>query len=170
MGAAVNRASRDERGASLVLAIVFLFAIAIVLGAIANLAGTAATNTFNLRAQRTTELAAENAATLAIAQVRSNPNLCSSGGTNLSPQLYCAQIFSPLSTNTRTVDFYACPGAAIGTPCSPTASGVILHSQVVYDDVPPNSPFSSACVGATNPITCGITVAIKVWDVRSADN
>lgn len=159
----------DESGAALVLALVFLLAIGLVLLAITNLAGGAATNTFNLRSIRTSELQAENVTTEAIAQARASASVCSSGGSVLySGQVYCVQTTNSLALETRQVDFYACPAASAGSPCSVTGPGMLLHATVVYDDIPPDNPASPQCSGAATQ-TCGISVSIKTWDVRSAD-
>lgn len=165
----MSRRRFDDSGAALVLAVIFLLAIGLVLLAITNLAGGAATNTFNLRSIRTSELQAENVVTEAIAESRANSTVCGSTGTLLlSSQVYCLQKTNPLALQTRVVDFYGCPNATAGSPCSASGPGLLVHAVVAFDDIPPDNPTASQCSGAQTR-TCGISVSITTWDVRSAD-
>ena len=63
---------RDEKGATLILALVFIFAIAMILVAVGGLAANALLNTSNARSQRTTIQDADNAVTIAMDYVRYN--------------------------------------------------------------------------------------------------
>lgn len=161
---------RGDEGAAMILAILLVFTIGILLVTITNFAGASAVTTYNLRAQRTSELAAENAVTTAISQVRSNPDLCATSPSYLANfTVLCSQVVEPGSINTRTVDFYACPNATSTNKCSTTPPGVILHATVIYDDVPPNNPFGSVCVPGGAHYSCGILTSIQAWDVIPAD-
>ena len=161
----------DESGAALILAIVMLFAIGILLMTISDFAGASAVTTYNLRAERTAEMTAENAITTAVSQVRSNPDLCAASPSYLSNHtVFCSQVINIGALNTRTVDFYACPNATAANPCSVTNTGEIVHAVVVFGDVPPNNPSGSVCTPGHPPYyTCGITASIQSWDVKPAD-
>jgi len=164
----MRRSTYDEKGSSLILALVFVFAIGILLVVITNLAGVAASTTYGLRSERTTELTAENLVTMGMAQVRTNPTICNTAGPNLSNQaVYCSQVINSDTSATRTVDFYACPSV---TPCSPASTGKVLHATVVYDDIPPNNPFGGKCSPGGATSTCGIQVSVQAWDINPADS
>lgn len=165
----MSRGRHDESGAALVLALIFILAIGLILVAITGLAGGAATNTFNLRSIRTSELQAENLTTEAITQARVSASVCGSTGTSiLSSEVYCVQKTNALAVETRIIDFYACPNASVASPCAPSVPGMLLHATVAYDDIPPNDPAAPQCSGAQTE-TCGVSVSIMTWDVRSAD-
>lgn len=160
---------KDDRGAALILAIVLVFAIGIVVGVIAQFATTATANSSNLKAQRDTEITAENLTSEAIALVRFDPVVCDAGvgGTQYplsNKQVWCSQAGS----GSRTVRFYACPNES---PCSSTGA-VALRAVVVYDDTPPNQTTNSVRCGTSvsDRATCGIVVTIQTWDVVTAEN
>ena len=122
---------RDERGTSLILALVFIFAVGMVLVAVGGLAANALLNTNNADAERTSAQDAENAVTIAIQYVRylpalPSPSLClppgstipssgqGNGANNL--EVYCTTTVQRTNSRTRVVEFYACPsGTSPGT-------------------------------------------------------
>lgn len=164
----MDRRSRthDDRGASLILAIVFVLAIGIVIAVITQFATAATVNSANLRSQRDAEISAENLATEAIGLVRFDPVICSSAGSQFplaSKQVWCSQS----GAGVRKVQFYACPNQV---PCG-SSGDVTLHAVVVYNDTPPNQTSSSAnCSSVAQSSTCGIAVTIQTWDVVTADS
>lgn len=187
----VRRTRSLESGAVLILALVFLLVVAVLILAISNFAVEAATNTTNLRTQRSLESNAEGAATAAIQNVRlnygasqygsvfgptitwSNPVSCLPAGYPTSPTVavWCKAYAIPDSPTTRVVDFYVCPptpGVTAATCTALNSQYVQLYAEVVYDDLPPGS-VATACNAATNA-TCGLTVNINPWDVRIADS
>ena len=169
----------------LILALVLVFAIAIALGAIAQFAAGSLKNTGNLKSQRSTEINAENATTMAIQNVRVsyNPTIyTSAAGTPCLPPgapgslvVYCIGTNTNRSaTATRTVQFFTCPSGTSNTTCtSLTNSSTELYAQVVYDDViqsalPPNNNLCGPTLGTTT--SCGLSMSLTLWDVRTADN
>jgi len=74
--------SRDDAGAVLILALVFIIVIAVVVLALVNLSGNDLLNTSNLKKQRSLEYAADGATTAAVQAVR-NSYLAYNGGSGL---------------------------------------------------------------------------------------
>ena len=172
------RQPRDEQGTSLVLALVFVFAIGLVLVAITSFAGAASTNTANLRSQRAIDTNADVATTAAMDSVRRSftPAIYTGGGTLcaslLSYNVYCiGQGPFPIAAS-RTVQFYTCGASVSQNTCLTSAAAQAFYASVTYDDIPPTSspPGSSQCNSPTNTATCGILMTINRWDVRGADN
>lgn len=189
------RARRDDCGAVLLIALVFVFAVGMVIAAVATLATGAFTTTYNLHQERDLEANAESAATLAIDNMRysyaagvfdaaidtSTPD-CMPGATPYQGlATYCWGYSNPGSPNSRTVNFYVCPaGSTYVWPSSfsfqdppPECNNVLLYAQVIFDDLPPNAPPSAdncPTVVTPDPSTCGIVMTVHVWDVRTADN
>ena len=116
---------RDDRGTSLILALVFVFAVSLVLVAVGGLAANALLNTNNNRSQRTATEDAENAINIAMQYVRYHyvpptSSTCLPAGAQIPSsdprnthsftpvQVYCTQDISPISNPTRIVNFYGC--------------------------------------------------------------
>ena len=161
---------RDERGASLVLAIIFVFAVGLALVAIGGLATSSLRNTSNLQQLRSSEASAETATTVAIRFVQAtstNPVAmasCLPVASVDSTWVYCMKSSTaPPPGYSRLVDFYACPSVAICAG-SPT---LILHAQVAYSDS--NFSGTNNC-SATLLSTCGSGIALQSWDVIRADS
>jgi hypothetical protein len=169
---------RDERGASLILALGFILAIGLVIGSVASLATEAFTTTRNLSTQRNLEANAESAASIAIQYARTKFQIYTSIS---APCITSAFVFNGMtafctgspanigSPASRTVEVSACPPPVSGNSCGNT----YLHAVVTYDDLPPNSPPGADTCTVSNTSgsnTCGIAVTILSWDVRSADN
>jgi hypothetical protein len=164
----------DERGASLILALGFLFAVGIVIAAVATLATNAFQTTNNLGQQRTLEANAESAATVAIENVRYN-NIAPATMTNCMPggtayqgmTTFCAYTNppNPFSPESRVIEFCTTSGSscAAGNP-------IYVSAVVRFDDLPPNSEGTADNCGSGTPTTCGIAMTVDSWDVRTADN
>ena len=173
---------RDDDGAMLIIALVLILAIAIALGAIAQLATGSLKTTGNLKTQRGTEIAAENATTMAVQHVRVTYNQAiytSAAGTACLPGppgpfvVYCVGANKNLSSQqTRTVQFYTCPWGTPNTSCTSLSNpSTYLYAQVTYDDViqsalPPNNNLCNTVVSSS----CGLSMSMTLWDVRTADN
>lgn len=171
----------SDQGSALVIALIFILAMGLVMGAITTFATNAMSNTINLNQQRATTADIESTATIAIDYVRNNyvdfgttPSNCmpgqSSYATHTEPPAsltaFCTDDFNPGTPASRIVQFYVCPAGA-------TCSHVDLYASVTYDDVPPNAPASAdTCTSplAGHPNTCGLGMTINAWDVRGADN
>jgi hypothetical protein len=186
-------AEGTEAGTALILAIVFLMAMGILVVVLGNLATEASTTTINAHNQTTLETNAESAATAAIQQVRrgylypvtlggtiygtpSNPGLAQAceppGALNGAPSSLTVFCKGYQFGATRTVDFYVCgPSTVAAAQCTaPMSTNEVLFASVTFVDVPSgDSPLSASC-GPTSGATCGVTMVINQWDVRTADN
>jgi len=180
--------SEPDRGAALLLALVFLLALGLVLGSIATFARGAVANTINLTTERTAELNASNAMASAIENVRRSydPGIytttttdCLPNGTRIPASTLpdgtevAADPFYVYCTGTdyaglRQVEFYAC---ASSTPCVDAPSGVALYAVVDYDDVPPGAtPAGYYACGPSATSTCGTQMQIVIWDLEVAQS
>jgi hypothetical protein len=173
----------SERGASLILALVFLFAVGIVLAAVGTLAADALLNTNNARSQRTAAQDADTAVTVAMQYTRYNyvspasPTGClpsslaipssDPGRSATNPvEVYCTQDFSYLQNPTRVVDFYACGTTINETTCTTVPGAALLHARVDYSDLNANGlDFCSS----TTTSSCGLAMTIAFWDLVGAD-
>jgi Tfp pilus assembly protein PilX len=185
----------SEQGAALVLAIVFLVAMSILVVVLGNLATEASTTTSNVRYQTTIEANAESAATFAIQQVRRSysqaapygspgnppsPQNCLPSGALSGPLVADTPYHNSLTVfcagtqtgSTRTVNFYVCgpSSVSVSTCISSTSNSELLFASVTYFDSPSSDlPLAASC-GATSNATCGVTMSIDAWDVRTADS
>jgi hypothetical protein len=190
--------SERDRGTALILALVFLLVVSVVILALSNFAVEAGTNTTNLRTQRSIETAAENAATAAMQNVRTNygatnyetvssgvvvpptPKSCLPSG--LSPSLvtpygtdssalvaWCMGYPYPSSIPTRVVDIFVCGGSVSGSACVANGnSSTILQAEVGINDLVAGS--SSTTCPTTSPTQCGLSASITTWDIRASDS
>ncbi len=163
---------RDEQGATLVLALVFMIIIALVLVPLVTLSGNGLQNTTNLLQEQSLEYRSNGAVEVAIQTVRytdvtySGGSCFASGSPTVqigqpgpsNPPVYvnCATGASSDSGVTREINVYACGS----TNCS--ASNYTVWATVDFQDGPTCSPTS---IGA-----CGQTESIKSWLVHGADN
>jgi len=180
-----RRAGRDERGATLIMALVFVFAIGLVLLALADLATGALLTTSNLRAQRTSGEDAATAVTIAVQATRysytpavyaGTLTSCLPAGitvassdarlaTSNSVVVWCTGDVHPLSAATRDVRFYACPAGTAAAQC--TGRAVLLFAEVTFDD---RDTLGAASCNATAVASCGNAIDIARWDVSGADS
>ena len=130
-----NGAARDETGAVLVLALVFLIAVGGIVGALANWATNDLNNTAKFTSARSLQYAATSVTQTAIQSMRYAPLLSTAQGLqtlNASPPSYCwgtggnsslttvegttsenmtvwcSTVWTPTSGNTRVVTFSTC--------------------------------------------------------------
>jgi hypothetical protein len=178
----------DEQGAVLVMALIFILAVGLVLLAIAQLAGTSLLNTSNLRAERTTEANAENAAMISAQLVRTtapcapgsngcllpydgSSNPCPGSGAVPSEVVMCQLSWNASSPSTRIVQMYVCSASQAASCTSSASPKVVLYAVVTYGDVPANNPGLYDCgPPPSGHTTCGIDMTVNNWDVRPADN
>ncbi len=177
---------RDDRGTSLILALVFVFVIGMVLVAVGGLAANALLNTTNARAERTSTGDADAAVTIAMQYLRYNPApdpvvapSClppsstipsSDPAVNIDNpvQVVCTLAVDPTSPQTRVVDFYACPTGVSQSACD--SSATLLHAQVAYNDL--NADGIDDCytaLPAAVTTSCGTGMNVVLWDVIGAD-
>jgi hypothetical protein len=175
----------DERGTSLILALVFVFAVGMVLVAVGGLAANALLNSNNARAQRTSAQDAETAVTIAMQYVRYIPALPSPSaclppnstipssdprsGAGNPLEVYCTTTVTPTSIRTRVVEFFACSSGTSADSC--VTASPLLHAEVSYNDL--NSQGVDDCYDAQpEPVTtsCGTSMTVNLWDVIGADS
>lgn len=184
------RSSRGgDRGAVLVLALLFVVAVGLVTTALA----TWATNDLNNAKTFTNVEALHSDATgmmkLSISYVRYNPIISGSqtanvaspvvacwGGSNVANlpvidgdqvAVWCSTVWNPGLATTRVVTFYACAASVPASVC--TLSGKTLLTEVVtFDDYPSgtNAPNQTLC-----SLFCGIGMTVKssTWGAALVD-
>jgi len=172
-----SRLARDQSGAVMILALVFLVAVSFIVIALLGWVGTSLTASAKYSDERGTETAATSAVNLAIQNTRytfssamvnasppvqcwgstSVPNASSYSDTsnNKSVDVWCSMVWQPFSqtAQTRTITYSACLDA---TPSSPSPSAAacaanpILQVVVAFDDYPPGA----AIVPNDHPVPC----------------
>lgn len=181
---------RDENGAVLILALVFLIAVGGVISALATWGMNDLKNTGQFTSARTLQYGASSATEVAIQSIRyaplwstqtapnatpSQPTFCWGSGPmsdlNIDGEdvaVWCSTVWTPLSANTRTVTFSACPVTAseegaqtdsqIASSC---ASNPTLQANVTFGDYPANqvsAPTTGEC-----QVYCGTTMTVNSW-------
>ena len=140
---------RDEAGASLVLALLFLVVIGLIVGGLASWTANDLSNTTKFQQDRAAQYALSSASQLAIQNIRYTPLLGTNQTLNASPPsycwgaaqptgtpqlgtvseltvqnyqvaLWCSTVWNPTSASTRVVTVSACLTSNIPTP--PTGS------------------------------------------------
>jgi hypothetical protein len=181
----------DERGAALILAIVFLFAFGMLFTALGGFATNSLHNTTNFRTQRTTLTNAETMATASMQYLRSSygssdafysqtPQYPCPGTSSNIPssdprisgndpvQLTCVATVNTVlnSSSSRVVDFYACSGVSGASCVNAKAPVLLLHAEVIYDDY--STSGDRSCNSSTST-SCGTGMTITTWDIPLAD-
>ena len=167
-------AHRDhgESGSSLVLALVFLVAVALVGLSLGRSISNDLGNSSNLSNQRSLEYAADGATSIALQKARyagtvyqAQPTDCLGGGVtinNVVMRVFCSeQTYNPLSGVTRVVNFFACAQAQ--APCS--SGNAVLQAQVTFDDYSAAQPLVYAC-----PPSCGYAATVNSWVLETANS
>ncbi len=173
---------RDEAGASLVLALIFLTAVSLVTVAVVNLAGSDLSNTAKFTGAHAVESAANNANATAVQYVRYNfinqtenafpPAPCwptVTGQATVSTQgqtvaAWCSTRFTPGAQVTRVVTISTCLSSVVAQAC---VLAPRLQSIVSFSDYLPNKG-TFGCTGFLNPVSisitgCGTTMNILSW-------
>lgn len=166
---------RDESGATLILALVFLVVVSLIGVSLANWVGSDLGNVLNFRAARAMQSTANSAAELAVQNLRYN---FAAATLNASPPVpcwttsptpsqvtlnaqsmsaWCATRWQPLSTSTRIVTITTCPSSLSASAC---ANAPLLLSVVTFDDY---TSASSAIGTAQCSATCGAVMRIDSW-------
>jgi hypothetical protein len=175
----------------LILALVFVFAVGLLILALASLTSNSMLATSNARAQRTSLNDAETATMTAMQYLRSNyggavydggitPQSCLPSTAKLpasdprvpnqksTVSLWCVGNANPSSSATRVVDFYACRANTTFPLCTAANStNLILHAQVSYNDFPASGVLS--CDPTSNS-TCGTAMTVNTWDIATTDS
>jgi hypothetical protein len=177
---------RDEDGAVLILAIIFLMVVSLVITAILTWAGTSLTATGSFQTERDTEYGATAAVNLAVQTTRTTfdagspapflnnptPELCATyatpGGGSTSVHVYCTMVWQPYSSNTRVFTYSACLSGssadASGTSC---AAAPLLQARFAFYDYPSAAASISSTPQECQPVSsggaCGQNVAQLSW-------
>jgi IPT/TIG domain-containing protein len=186
--AMTRRGGRDETGAVLILALVFLVAVSVIVGALTEWTTNDLANSLNFKTTQTVNADATNAVNLAIQNIRftpllytsqvvngvptlvsqtlnaSPPNYCwgSSTSQEFNMNVYCSTVWNPTSANTRQVTVSACPSRTASWTAAQTScpASPFLQAVVTFDDYPPgvSSPSEVECVAY-----CGNSVTVDSW-------
>jgi len=163
---------RDEAGAVLILALVFLIAVGAIVGSLATWATNDLNNTAKFTSARTLQYAVSGATEVAVQSIRYTPLLattgqgtpgsCWAGGPSLqidsqNVDVWCSTVWTPTSSSTRVVTFDACFHGGTASAC---VTSPLLKAVVTYDDYPTgyNTPNSAACV-----VYCGTSMTVNSW-------
>jgi hypothetical protein len=169
------RRRRDETGAALVLALVFVVAVGGIIGGLADLVTNDVSNSTQFASVRSLQYAATSATNLAIESIRYTPLLGTNQTLNASPPgscgapsspaegseqsmaVWCSTAWNPTSADTRVVTLSTCP---IGIPAGACALAPTLQAKVTFDDYGPglSPPDTEECV-----IYCGAGMNVDSW-------
>lgn len=174
--AMAERQDSGDSGAALLLALVFIIAIAIVFLALGNSVTGGLLTSRSLGNQRASEFAADAATTTAVQTVRYSGNTFALTGNCLGPlagpipvagyNMYvdCSRSsFDPISGLTRVINFYACTSAE---SCGATNS--IVQATVTFDDYSVNNAYK--CTYSADVSTCGTAQTINSWIVETGNH
>ena len=180
---------RDESGAVLILALVFLLAVSLIVTGLLTWVGTSLQDTGVFSNERSVESAATNAVNLAIQNTRysfdpyglldsASPQSCLSpaypvAGGQDSIAVYCTMVWQPNASNAYTVNqngynrvitYSACLSGGSATAC---AAKPLLQVVVGFDDNPPGTVAPSINPTKCTPIAsngnCGESMTQLSW-------
>jgi len=172
-----------EAGSILIVALIYLVAVGITVGALAGWASNDLGNSTRLGAVRSEQDAARSVAELAMQNIRYAPMLGSNQTLNASPPSYCwttsppnqptgvsgidgysmnawcSTTWNPTSAATRVVTISVCSNQLNAATCAATP---YLKVVVTFDDYPPGgaAPISGSC---TLWSWCGQGQTINAW-------
>jgi hypothetical protein len=174
-----HQAARDESGAVLLLALIFMVAVALIITTLLSFAGNDLKSVSTFKSQRTTEYALGGATQVAIQSVRylpatqstpplpAPPPICAGVGPSLTIDtntvtVWCSVVWTPSSPNTRVVTFSACLTTVNGVATTPTGCATTpgLQAVVTFDDYSSSNPVATqnACIA-----TCGTSMTVNSW-------
>ena len=177
---------RDEDGAVLVLALIFLMVVGLVITALLSWAGTSLTATGSFQTERDTEYGATAAVNLAVQTTRTTfdtgsptpflnnatPELCATyatpGGQSTSVHVYCTMVWQPYSSNTRVFTYSAClSGTTADASATSCAAAPLLQARFAFYDYPSAGASISSTPQQCQPVSsggaCGQNVAQLSW-------
>lgn len=185
-------ATRDESGAVLILALVFLVVISVIVGALTEWTTNDLANSANFTTTQNVSNAASNAVNLAIQNIRYHPQLYTSVNNtttdltlNSSPpsycwgsgpssqyidpnsnnmNVYCTTVWNPTEANTRQVTVSACPvsWSASWTTAQTTCPQTPLLQAIVTFDDYPQGVSAPSDVQCV--VYCGSAMTINDWN------
>jgi hypothetical protein len=162
--------TRDDSGAILILALVFLVAVSLIVVGLLSFLGTSLSATTTFSNERLIENSASSAVNLAIQNTRtvfvsqmtnsSPPVACWYSGTTAQQppplpndptdqiDVWCSMVWQPYNAATRIITYSACPAAQTTDPAT-CAANPLLQAVVTFDDYEPG-----LVVPGQSPITC----------------
>jgi hypothetical protein len=172
--------ARGETGAALVLALVFMVAIGLMVGAMAAWTGNSLKNVGNFQSARNENYALYGATQTAIQNIRYNPLLGAGQTLNANPpydcwepspvptppqqsqvtlngftvDVFCSTVWNPTSASTRVVTVSACVVQTTAQSCVATPG---LQTIVTFDDYSTGNPSINPGV-CTSTCGAGMTV------------
>lgn len=186
----------DEKGTTLLLALVFLLVVSLIVVSMVDLAGNNLSATVKFKSAHAAETSANSAAEVAVNYSRHHfvkgtlsvsPQACWTGtpsqlslaetigasSITTSVDVWCSTILAPLSTNsTRVMTVSVCLHSLSLTNVQ-CAAGPLLQAVVSFDDYP--NVFGPDTCNATldgvqiaSPNTCGTAMTINEWVFRPA--
>lgn len=163
---------RDESGAVLVLALLFMVTCGLLITGLLAWSGNNLNSVAAFQQSRAVNYAAVSAMTTAIQNVRYSPSACPSGGLTISVpntdsafnepmQIWCSTQTQETAAS-RTVTFSECTSAAVAAlTCS--QANPYLQVVVIYDDyVAGDIATGSSCTGH-----CGEFVTVQSWQYKN---
>lgn len=179
----------DERGASLILALIFIVAVSLIVIPLADWASSSLINTSNFQKVSTLDYALSSATNTAIEAIRrtpepQDPNL-NSQGYGVQPVGYCwppsSGSVSSISVNgytvdvwcqttvnlpqsaTRVVTIYACTSRVGGGSEAACQAAPQLQAQVSFDDYPLNGGVTLVNQCNMETGSCGFSQTLTQW-------
>ncbi len=180
---------RGDRGAILILALIYVVAVSLVVIALASWASNDLSNTAKFTSATQLEASARNTAEVAINNIRYKPLLGANQTLNASIPSYCwgtsapssqtytfqsgnagntqtytfsawcSTAWNPLSAVSRTVNIYVCQSTYSASAC---ANSPFLSVVVAFDDYPTGT--TSAPIQGICTVWCGEGMTIVSWD------
>jgi hypothetical protein len=172
-----------DEGSVLILAFIYLVAVAITVTGLTGWAANDLNNSQVFTSTRQLQEAARSTTEFAIQSIRYTPELSSTqnasppaacwgssstssltiaeNGTSYTIDVWCSTVWNPTSADTRVVTLSAC-NAAVTTSASTCAASPYLQVVVTFDDYPPGG-----AAAVSGPCTdwgwCGQGQAIDSW-------
>jgi len=183
---------RDERGSSLILALVYIVSVSLIVGALADWAMNDLNNTTHFQTATSVDNAVSGATEVAIQSIRYYPQSGAStsncwtppGGTNDASDVpingdlvavWCSTSLNLQSPKTRIVTFTACPVTtsevnsvsaatiAMGLCLAGSLPGPSLKAMVTFDDYPSGGGGLLNSVCTGGPGYCGFAATTTQW-------
>jgi hypothetical protein len=167
------RNERDENGAALVLALIFVVIVGLIATALLQWSSNDLSNTSHFKSARSVVYAAGGATEAAIWSARysltSGTNvLCPGTGSSISIggqaiEVWCTTVSNPNSAATRVVTLSACPATTSQSACTYSPN---VQAVVTFDDYSNANPNANDCLPNMAQTTCGTGMSLNSWVVR----
>jgi hypothetical protein len=176
---------RNEAGAILILALLYIIVVSLVVAALTTWASSDLKNTTGFDAASSLHYAASSATEVAIQSMRFDPipqatptkgvtspiGECwvpASGSTStllidtISVTVWCTSTENLTSPSTRVVDLYTCLSSVTSSNCQTSS---VLAAEVDFNDYPRGGlPTMTVQCNFLAPVTCGNGITLVSWD------